>query len=121
MCHTSSSRRITELSKWSRVLLEKMTVAQLVKKLLSFYGHLTFIAVFTRARHWSLSLPIYPIYFSFILILSSQLHLGLPSAFFPSGFPTKILYLFHIFPICIRPTYPTHLCPDFMKVIFGKV
>jgi len=27
-----------------------------------------------------------------ILILSSHLHMGLPSGFFPSGFPTKTLY-----------------------------
>jgi hypothetical protein len=33
---------------WSRVLLERLTVTQLVK----FYGIRQFIAIFTGARHW---------------------------------------------------------------------
>jgi hypothetical protein len=36
-------------------LLEKLTVSQLVKKLLDFYGTLKFNTVFLRVRHWSLS------------------------------------------------------------------
>jgi hypothetical protein len=39
----------------SRVILEKLTVAQLIKKFPTFYGIQRFITVFTRARHWSLS------------------------------------------------------------------
>jgi hypothetical protein len=39
----------------SRVLLEKLTVSQLVKRFPAFYGSRTFIAAFTRARHVSLS------------------------------------------------------------------
>jgi hypothetical protein len=35
----------------SRVLLEKLTVAQLVKKFATIYGTRRLIAVFTRARH----------------------------------------------------------------------
>jgi len=42
-----------------------------------------------------------------ILILSSQLHLGLPSDRLPSGFPTKTLYALLLCPICV--TCPTHL------------
>jgi len=38
-----------------QVLLEKLTVTQLVKKFSAFYGTRRFITVFTRARHWSLS------------------------------------------------------------------
>jgi hypothetical protein len=41
--------------KLSRVLLEKLTIAQLVKKFSALYGNRRFIAVFTRARHCSLS------------------------------------------------------------------
>jgi hypothetical protein len=41
------------LTPWSRVLLEKLTVTQLVKKFCAFYGTQRFIAVFTRAHHWS--------------------------------------------------------------------
>ena len=35
-----------------------------------------------------------------ILILFSYLHLGLPSGLFPSGFPTKTLYMPLLSPIC---------------------
>jgi hypothetical protein len=40
---------------WSRVLLKKLTVSQLVKKFPAFYGTWKFIIAFTRARHVSLS------------------------------------------------------------------
>jgi hypothetical protein len=36
-------------------LLEKLTVAQLVRKIRAFYGTPKFTTVFTAARHWSLS------------------------------------------------------------------
>ena len=39
----------------SRVLLEKLTGLQLVKKFLAFYGTRRFITAFTSARHLSLS------------------------------------------------------------------
>jgi hypothetical protein len=45
--------------------------------------------------------------FKIILILSSHLRLGLPNSPYPSGFPTKIIYLFLIFPI--RVIFPAHL------------
>jgi len=37
------------------VLLEKLTVTQLGKKFLAFYGTRKSIIVFTRVYHWSLS------------------------------------------------------------------
>ena len=43
------------LTPWSRVLLEKLTGLQLVKKFPAFYGNRRFITVFTSARHMSLS------------------------------------------------------------------
>jgi hypothetical protein len=43
------------LTPWSRGLLEKLTVSQLVKKLPAFYGTPRFITAFTRVRHLSLS------------------------------------------------------------------
>jgi hypothetical protein len=43
------------LTAWSRVLLEKQTGLQLVKKFLAFYGTRKFITVFISARHLSLS------------------------------------------------------------------
>ena len=44
------------LTPCSRVLLEKLTVSQLVKKFSAFYGTRRFITAFTSAHHLSLSL-----------------------------------------------------------------
>ena len=43
------------LTPWCRVLLEKLTGLQLVKKFPVFYGTRRFITAFTSARHLSLS------------------------------------------------------------------
>ena len=43
------------LTPWSRVLLERLTGFQLVKKFLAFYGTRRFITAFTSARHLSIS------------------------------------------------------------------
>jgi len=98
---------------WGRVILEKLMVTQLVKKFPASYENRRFITVFTRGRHWSLSwarciqsMPS-PISLTSILILSSHLCLGLPSGFYPSGFPIKILYSFLISPM--RATCSAHL------------
>jgi len=40
---------------WNRVLLEKLTGFQLVKKFPAFYGTTRFITAFTNARHLSLN------------------------------------------------------------------
>jgi len=84
------------LTPWSRVLLEKLTGLQLVKKFPAFHGTRRFITTPTRGRHLSLSWasPIQSIYppptsWRSILILSIHLCLGLTSDLFPSGFPTK--------------------------------
>ena len=100
------------LTPWSRVLLEKLTGIQLVKKFLAFYGARRFIAAITSSRHLSLSLacsmqsmPLYPTSWRSSLILSSLLRLGLPSGLFPSGFPTNILYSLS------SPPYAIHAPP----------
>jgi hypothetical protein len=49
----------------------------------------------------------HPIFLRSISILSTHLHLGLPSGLFPSGFPTNILYAV-VFSL-IRATCQTHL------------
>jgi len=43
------------LTRGGRVLLEDLIVTQLVKKFSVFYGTRTFITMFARDRHWSLS------------------------------------------------------------------
>ena len=87
------------LTPWCRVLLEKLTGLQLVKKVPAFYGTRRFITALTSVRHLSLSCasPIqsthpHPTSWRSIPILSKHLRLGLPNGLFPSGFPTKTLY-----------------------------
>ena len=87
------------LTPWCRVLLEKLTGLQLVKKLPAFHGTRRFITALTSVRHLSLSRtsPIqsiypYPTSWRSILILYTHLRLGLPIGLLPSGFPTKTLY-----------------------------
>ena len=99
---------------WCRVLLEKLTGLQLVKKFPAFHGTRRFITALTSVRHLSLSWasPIQSIYphptcLRSILILSAHLHLGLPSGLLPSGFPTKTLYTPLSSPI--SATYPALL------------
>ena len=74
------------LSPWCRVLLEKLTGLQLVKKFPAFHGTPRFITALTSVRHLSLSWanPIqstypHPTSWRSILILSTHLRLGLPS------------------------------------------
>ena len=100
------------LTPWCRVLLEKLTGLQLVKKFPAWTRR--FITALTSICHLSLSWasPIqstypHPTSCRCILILSTHLRLGLPSGLFPSGFPTKTLYAPHSSPI--RATYPAHL------------
>ena len=87
------------LTPWCRVLLEKLTGLQLVKKFCAFHGTRRFIAALTSVRQLSLSWasPIqstyqHPTSWRSVLILSTHLRLGLPNGLFPSGFPTKTLY-----------------------------
>ena len=97
-----------------RVLLEKLTGLQLVKKFPAFHGTRMFITSLTSVRHLSLSWasPIHSIYphptsWRFVLVLSTHLFLALLSGLFPSGFTTKTLNT----PLSLskRVTCPAHL------------
>ena len=105
-----------------RVLPEQLTGLQLVKKFPVFHGTRRFITALTSVRHLSLSWasPIQSTSWRSILILSTLLRLGLPSGFFPSGFPTKTLYTPLSSPI--RATCPAHLILlDFItRTILGE-
>jgi hypothetical protein len=99
---------------WCRVLLEKLTLLQLVKKFPAFYGTQRFITALTSVRHLSLSWasPIqstypHPTSWRSIPILYTHLRLGLPSGLSPSGFPHQD----PIRPLSspIRATCPAHL------------
>jgi hypothetical protein len=50
-----STAAFLTLTAWSRVVLEKLTGSQLVKKFPAFYGTRRFISAFKSARHISLS------------------------------------------------------------------
>ena len=115
------------LTLWCRVLLEKLTGLQLVKKFPAFHGTRSIITALTSVRHLSLSWasPIQSIYphpnsWRSILILSIHLCLGLTSDLLPSRFPTKTLYTPLSSPI--RATCPAHLILlDFITcTILGK-
>jgi hypothetical protein len=96
---------ITWLTDWltqsSWVLPERLPVTHLVKYFSAFYGTQRFITMFISALHWSLfwakwiqSIPLKPVSLISILILSSNLHVGLPSGLFYSSIPTRTLYAF---------------------------
>jgi hypothetical protein len=94
-----------EVTLWNRVLLEKLTVTQLLKKLPTFYGTREFITVFTRNCHWTLSwatwilcIPSYStsfkIHFNNILPFATKY----PKHSLSVGFPNKILKYFSALP-----------------------
>ena len=112
------------LTPCSRVLLEKLTRSQLVKKFPTCYGTRKFIIAFTSARHLSLSwprsiqsMPPHSTFWRSILMLSSHLRLDLPSDSFPQDSPPKPCM--HLSPPSIRATCPAYLI--FLDLITRKI
>jgi hypothetical protein len=66
-------------------------------------------------------LHITPSHRSSILILSTHLHLDLLSSFFPSGFPTNILYAFSLAPFVLHVLPFSFSLPDYSNYIWQKV
>ena len=81
----------------TRVLLQKLTSSQLVKKFPAFYGIWRFNTAIITARRlslcWARSIQSTPWNFLKIhLNIIPHLRLGLLSGLFPSGFPVKTLF-----------------------------
>jgi hypothetical protein len=107
----SIRQHITQiLTSWRWAFLEKPLVAQLLKNFPTFHESLRMITMYTRtiqrSPSWTISIqsiPPHPVPLRYILILSSNLRLGLPSGLYPSGFPTNIVFS------PLRTTCPVHL------------
>ena len=114
------------LTPWSRVVLEKLTGLQLVKKFPAFHGTRTLITALTNVRQLSLSWAspiqsVYPHPSSWRSILvSTHLRLGLPSGPLPSGFLTKTLYTPLSSPIRARCSTHLILLDVITRTILGE-
>ena len=101
------------LTQWCRVLLEKLTGSQLLKKFHAFCGTRKFITAVTTARHlylsWARSIQFMPHPSSWrsILILFSHLRLGLSSGSFPQVSPPNTFMLLspppYVLHVRVRP------------------
>ena len=115
------------LTPWCRVLLEKLTGLQLVKKFPAFHGTRMFIITLRSVRHLSILGQPNPVHIPTSHLLEIHPNIIHPSTprsphwFLPSVFPSKTLYI----PLSssIRVTCPAHLILlDFIsRTILGEV
>ena len=94
---------------WSRVLPEKLTGPELVKKLPALYGTRHSKPSATCPLAWARSaqsMPPHPTSWRLIWISSSHLGMGLPSGLLPLGFSTETVYAHFL--SHIRATRPAH-------------
>jgi len=108
------------LTPWCRVLLEKLTGLQLVKKFPAFHGTRRCITALTSVRHLSLSWasPIQSIYshptsWRYVLILSSHLRLGLPSGLFPNQLDALVSQVYFVLKLYMFRTVPLSIIRNF--------
>jgi hypothetical protein len=118
------------LTPGGRVLHEELSVPYLIKKFPQFYGTLKFITIVTRAHHLykcsprhpdpqpHQSTPSHPLYLRSILILPTQLCLGLPNGLFPPSFPTKTLDTFLLSPVYATAGVTFHTVMLFLTLMF---
>lgn len=96
------------LTPYSRVLYEKLTVREIVKKFISLCRTVRFIfnqtkifnSLYPEPRDFIHASPSYSL--RSISVLPYHIHLGPQSGFFPSGFPTRTMQTFQFSP----HTYP---------------
>jgi hypothetical protein len=91
------------LTPWSKVLLEKLTGSQLIKKFSPILRNSkSYYCIHDLSLLWARSVQFMPVHItswkSFLLV-SSHLDLSHPSGLFLSGFPTKTLYAILLSPI----------------------
>jgi hypothetical protein len=98
---------------WSTILIEKLIFSQFIKESLQFYGKERRIPVFRTGCDSSLFPTILiqfvtsnPIYLIYILILSSRVHVFLPSSLFRRGLPVKSSIMFPSTP-CVPYDFST--------------
>ena len=119
------------LTPWGRVLLEKLTGPQLVKKFPAYYGTQRFITAFTRASHLSLSWAISiqfmanPTSWWSVIILSLHVCLGIPSVLFLSLFRTETLFSLTVctspFPHTCYMARPSYSWLDYLNNIWWEL
>jgi len=100
------------LTSWSRVLSEKLTCFNLVKKFSAFYGTRNFITSFTLARHlslsWSISIqsiPPHPTSWRSILVLHSHLSWVSHAVSFPQVSQPNFVYVSLLPHTCCMPAH----------------